>query len=154
EKARLADAGFADHRRDLTPALAGQFLCPPELLEFAIASHKSRETAAGRCVETSTRNPHSGDLEYLERLGKTLHGHASQRAHRHETLGEVKGSRGHDDGAREGQLLHACGEMRGLADSGVVHAQITANRTYDDVTRVESHANPDVDAVSLASVLR
>src|SRR5262252_3249024 len=134
-KARLTDAGLADNRNHLAPAFDGKLVRPPELLELSSASHKSREAAAGRCVEAGRRGAYSGDFKHLERLGETLHRHGPQGAHRHEALDEVQGSWGHDDGPREGELLHARGEMGGLADGGVVHAQITADRAYDDVTR-------------------
>ena len=47
-------------------------------------------------------------------------------------------------------LLHARGEMRGLAHRGVVHAQITADRAHHDLARVE--AEPDLDRSAFRAV--
>ena len=40
-----------------------------------------------------------------------------------------------------GQLLHARGQMRGLADRRVVHVQVAADRAHDDLAGVQ----PDAD---------
>ena len=45
--------------------------------------------------------------------------------------------------ARGGDLLHPRGEMRGLADRGVVHAQVVADRAHDDLAGVQADADLD-----------
>src|SRR4030095_15782914 len=77
---------------------------------------------------------------------ETLHGHWPQRVDHDVTLGEPQGALGDEDGTRPGDLLHAGGQVRGLADSRVVHAQVGPDRADDDLARIEAHADLDWDA--------
>ena len=52
-----------------------------------------------------------------------------------------------------GHLLHAGGEVRGLADRGVVHAQVAADRAHHDLAGVEADADLDRDALGAAHLL-
>ena len=43
--------------------------------------------------------------------------------------------------------------MRGLADGGVVHVQVRADRAHDDLARMKAHANANRDALLPAQLL-
>jgi hypothetical protein len=50
-------------------------------------------------------------------------------------------------------LLHARGQVRRLADGGVVHVEVTADGAHHDLARVETDADLDVDAVRSTDAL-
>ena len=77
-----------------------------------------------------------------------MHRHGTERLDLHEALGQAKSFAGDPDGARRGELLHAGGQVGGLANGRVVHAEIGADRTDHDLSGVQPHANPDRDPVS------
>ena len=65
--------------------------------------------------------------------------------------GYVAGRRLADENdARLGQLLEARGDVRGVANRGVVHRQVRADVADDDRAGVDPHADGQVDAVLLA----
>jgi hypothetical protein len=89
----------------------------------------------------------AGDLEDLERDLEPLDRHRAQRSGLHVALGQPEGLRGGQHGAGGGHLLHPRGQVRGLADRGVVHAQVAADRAHHDLAGVE--ADPDLDRNAL-----
>ena len=66
---------------------------------------------------------------------------------------QLQGRWRQESATRARELLHPRGEMRRLADSGVVHVEIVPYGADDDLTRVEADADLHVDAVSAASFL-
>ncbi len=146
-QARLAHARLAHDRNHLTASLPGLVDRAAELLDLGVATHKGREPARGGGLEPRAHGADPGELVDLDGAGQALHGHGPERGHLHEALGERQGLRGQERRARIGELLHARGEVGSLADRGVVHVQVGADRTHDDLARIEAHANADPDAV-------
>ena len=64
-----------------------------------------------------------------------------------ESLGEPERLAGQSRRPGRRELLHARGQMRRLADRGVVHAEITADGANDHFARIESDADLDLDTV-------
>src|SRR5262245_44472039 len=60
-----------------------------------------------------------------------------------EASGLLKGCRSHQNGAWLRHLLHACGEVRGLACGIVLHPQVVADGMDDHFTGIETDANVD-----------
>src|SRR5580704_7756505 len=88
-------------------------------------------------------HPDPGELVDLHESLETLDGHRSQWLHVDVTLDQAQGFAGQKDGARTCDLLHSPRQVRRLADRGVVHVKIIADRTNDDLARVEP--DPDLD---------
>ena len=65
-------------------------------------------------------------------------------------LGEAESLGGGQHRAGRGHLLHPRGQVRGLADRGVAHAQIVADGAHHDLAGVESDADLDRDALGPA----
>ena len=69
------------------------------------------------------------------------------------SLGEAVRLLAQQDAARPRQLLHARGEMGGLAHRGVVHVEVVADGTHDDFARVEPDTDLHLGAVRPAEAL-
>jgi hypothetical protein len=54
---------------------------------------------------------------------------------------------GQEDGPRVSELLHACCEVRRLADRRVIHREVATDGAHHDLTGVQSHADLDLEAV-------
>ena len=67
-------------------------------------------------------------------------------------FGEARDARRHEDRARPGELLHAAGEVRALADRGVVHGEAPADRADDDLPGVEADADARRGAPALVQL--
>jgi hypothetical protein len=153
QEARLAHAWLTDDRYDLSVAGRGQLLGAPQMLELRVASDELRE-APPRCrLEARSRKPGSRYLEDFDRDGEPLHGHRAERLHGHVAFHQRQRRAREENASGPRQLLHARGQVRGLADGGVVHVQIAADRAHDDLARVEPHLDLHVHAVLVAYLL-
>ena len=80
-------------------------------------------------------------------LGHPLDRDGTDRDDLDEPLGEPERLAGQPRRARRRELLHARGEVGGLAHRRVVHAEIAPDRPHDHLAGVEADANLDLDAV-------
>ena len=90
---------------------------------------------------------------HLDRIGDPLDRNGAERLRVDVALGEPQRLAGEPDRARRGELLHATGQMRRLANRGVVHSEIASDRAHDDLSRVEADANQDFHALGAAKIL-
>ena len=74
--------------------------------------------------------------------------HGAEGLDLHEVLGQSERFAGDPDGARGGELLHAGGQVGGLADGRVVHAEVRADGADHDLSGVQPHSYPDRDTES------
>ena len=82
-----------------------------------------------------------------------LIGHRAERRDLHVPFGEAQGIGGDQDRARDGQVLHACGEVGRLPDRRVVHVEVAADGAHDDLAGVQADADLDRDALAPPEVL-
>jgi hypothetical protein len=68
--------------------------------------------------------------------------------------GQAQRVAGEPDAAGRRELLHTGRQVGGLADGGVVHAQIAADRPHHDVARVETDADLHLHALRAAQLFR
>ena len=149
----LADAGLADDRHDLAVPLSTLGVRAAQLLQLRVAADEARQTAADGGLEPRPRRAEPRDLVDLDGVDHALDRDRAERFHGDHALDESQRRRGQEDAAGHGELLHAGGQMRGLADGGVVHVQIAPDRPHDDLARVEPHADLHVHAVGAPRVL-
>jgi hypothetical protein len=153
EEAGLADAGLADDADELAVAGVGPLEGVGEAVQLGRAADEPGEAPGRRGLQAGARGAGADDLVDLDWLGETLHGHGAQRLDLDEAFGQTRCVGGHQDGAGHGHLLHAGGEVGGLADGGVVHAQIAADRAHHDLARVQADADLERDPGPALDVL-
>ena len=73
--------------------------------------------------------------------------YGAQRLDLYEALDQTEGLGGHPDGPRRRELLHPRCQMGGLTDRRVVEAEVRSDRADHHFSRVQSHSNPDCNAV-------
>src|SRR5262245_46935536 len=112
------------------------------MFALGVAAHETCETSQRRGLQARSRLAGPDQLENLHRLGETLDRYWTKRFHMDVALCQAQGVGAQQNVPRVSELLHARRQMRCLPDRAVVHAQITADRTHDDIARVE----PDADA--------
>ena len=142
KEARLAHPGLADDADDLPVPGAGALHRAPEHAELGLAPDEAGEPADRGSLEPGARLSGPDQLEGLERVGETLDHEGPRRLHRDVAPDELQGLAGEQGGARLRELLHAGGEVRGLADRRVVHVQVATDRPHHDLTRVDPDPDP------------
>jgi hypothetical protein len=147
DKARFADSGLADDRHHLPMAGGRTFKGELKLLHLGITSNEPRETAGRRGLQPGTYGASADELVHLHRRFETLDWHRTFPLDLDVTLDELERSGAYENSPRIRQLLHAGGEMRGLADCCVVHVQIRPDCPHDNFTGIEAHADSHCDAV-------
>ena len=105
-----------------------------------------REAAACSRLRTGLAPPSSNTS-----IGATspFTGTGPARGHLHEPLGKRQRLRSQQDRSGLGHLLHPRGQVRGLPDRRVVHAEIAADGAHHHLARVEAH--PDLDRHPVAA---
>jgi len=124
--------------------------CPWPACAFS-SVWRSRTSSASR--PTNGVSP-AHDLEDLDGLREPAHGHGPERPDLDIALGQTQGVLGHEGGARARELLHPRGQVRGLADGGVVHVEIAVDRPHHHLARIEPHADLHVDALRAPELVR
>jgi hypothetical protein len=129
-----------------SPATATICPCPPCAFSSVWRSRTSLEPRA--------HSAGAHDLEDLDGLCQPAHGHGPEGPDLDIALGEAQRVLGHEGGARAGELLHPRGQVRGLADGGVVHVEVAVDRPHDHLARIETHADLHVDALRAPELVR
>jgi hypothetical protein len=111
------------------------------------APYETAQPPGSGGLEPSSRLASGDYLEDINGSVETLHGHSAEWPDLHEALGQAQGLSRDADGARRGELLHPCGQVRRLADRRVIHAEVAANRAHHHRTGVEPDANLDLDSL-------
>jgi hypothetical protein len=126
----------------------------PELLHLRVASHEAGEPASRRAVKPRTRRARRDELEDVQGVRQPLDGDAPLRGDVDVAFGEGQRRGRQQDRGRHRHLLHASGEMGRLPYRRIIHAQIGADRSDDDVARVEAHPDLDRHPVGLEDLAR
>ena len=142
-QARLADARLADEGHDLAVTRRRTAECLPQLLELGVPADELGEPAVGTRGQAGAARPGADQLVRLHRRVESLHRHRAKRPHLDVALGQRQRLGRDGDRAGIGELLHARGQVRRLADSGVVHVQIAADGAHHDLPGVEPDADLD-----------
>jgi hypothetical protein len=154
QETRLAHAGRADHRQDLALGRGGTPQGFVQRLHLEAPPDERREPARCRRLQARADRGRRDELVDLDRRRQPLERNRAQRLGLQVTLGQTQAVAGDQDRARCRKLLQPRCEMRGLADCGVVHAQIVPDRADHDFARVESGADLDRNALGLADLVR
>ena len=149
----LPTPGSPATRHELSLALAGLFQCVAELVHLDLAPHERREAARRLGLQARAERREADDLEDFHGRGQSLDGHRPERLHLDVALGEAQRLAGDQGRAGPGELLHARGQVRRLADGGVVHVQVAVDGAHDHLARVEADADLHVDALAPAQFL-
>ena len=141
----LSDARVADHEHRLAaprPRLRPRAL---EGRQRVVAADERRQAARGPRVEPRDPLAHLEQLVRGDGLALALHGDRAERARLDVPAHEALRGLGQHDLAGSGELLHARRRVGRVADRGVVHSQVVADRPDDDEPGVEAHAHAEVD---------
>ena len=153
DQARLPHAGLPDHGDDLAmprPGLLQRLLQGRQLL---LPSHEAGEPTRRCGLQAPADRTGPRQLKDLHGLGQPPDGKLSQGVDLHEALGQPEGRGSQPDTPRGRELLHTRGQMRGLADGGIVHMQVVANRPHHDFPGVEPDAHLHLQTVGAAHLL-
>jgi hypothetical protein len=142
---RLADPGLADQGHHAPVPAAGQLERLAEPGHLLVAAHEAREAAHGGGLQAVAGRPRPGQLVHLDRLRGAPHRHRPEGRHRDVALGQAPALGGEQRRAGTGEPLHLRGQVRRLADRGVLHAQVAANRAHHHLARVEPDADLHVE---------
>ena len=137
EQARLPRAGVADHRHDLRAiAEPAEGLVEPG--ELRGPADERREAALRRDGHRRDELAAPDDLVPGDPVGLAADGERAERPHLEEPAHEPIRCLADQDGPGLGERLKARGEVRGVADRGVVHLEIVADVADDHRTRVDA----------------
>ena len=127
EQAGLADTGLADERHHLAVAGTGLLQRPRRAVDLGLASNERGEPAGGGRLEAFARGPAPDQLEDLDGLSEPFDRHRTQRRDLDEPLDQPQSVGRQQDAPGRGELLHAGGQVDGLAHRGVVHVQVVTD---------------------------
>ena len=144
----LADAGFPDDPDGLSPALHDGGEEVLQGLELSIAADEVAEPARPVTLERRASRAHAEEAEHDDRLGAAPHGDGSHALAADVALDEPPRRLADQDGARLGGLLEAGRQVRRVADRGVVHPQVVADRAHDHEAGVKPHAHGERDILA------
>ena len=153
DQARLPHAGLPDHGDYLAmtrPGLLQRLLQGRQLL---LPSHEAGEPTRRCGLQTPADRTGPDQLKDLHGLWQPPDGKPPQGVDLDESLDQPEGRRRQPDTPRGRELLHTRGQMRGLADGGIVHVQVVANRPHHDFPRVEPDAHLHLQTVGAAHLL-
>ena len=151
---RFSDAWFAHDRDNPAASPARFFRGAAELIEFRVAPHEAGEAAHPRRLEPGPCCSGSRELIHFHGLCEPLHRDRADGLHGDVALGKRERVGGEPYGPRGGELLHPRREVGRLADRGVIHPEVAADRAHDDLAGIEPDANLDFDAMGTADLLR
>ncbi len=108
---------------------------------FPVAPNEAGEASRRRGLPACARGRRADQLEHLHRRRHALDWHRTEGDDVDESLGEPDRLAGQSRRPGRRELLHARGQMRRLADRGVVHAEIAADGANYHFARIESDAD-------------
>ena len=144
QQPRFADARLADHAHELRPPCGARARSSARLIWSTSSSRPTKGVRpARRRPAGGPRLPGARDLEHLHGRVEALDADLPEKLEHDVAFDQPGGVGGNQDGARRRGLLHARGQVRGLAHGGVVHAQVVPDRAHHHLAGVQS--NPDAD---------
>ena len=150
EQARLADAGLADWRDDLTVARSCEIERLLQRSDLGLPTDERRKSARRGGLESSPAGGRGEQLERFDRGGQPSNWDPAKAAHVDQPFDEPECLGREADGARDGKLLHPRRQMGGWPDRRVLHIEVVGDAADHDLARVESDASQDLHPVLLA----
>ena len=126
-KAGLSDPRVSHEENDLPVAPLGLFKTLGEKSELALSADEGREPALGSHLETRPVCPSGDDFPGGDRFSLSFDGNRAKRAGEEVSVDQAVGGLGDDYPLRLGCLLQPGRDIRGVADRGVVHSEVTAD---------------------------
>jgi hypothetical protein len=153
EQARFANPRLAHDGHEPAVPLAGPGKERGQLVDLAVATDEAAQ-AAPRCgIQARAHGLGARHLVRLDGLADALHVHGADGLHADVALDEPQRIAGDQDGAGNGHLLHARGQVGGLPDGRVVHVQVAADGAHHDGAGVQPHADHEHGRVSAPDLL-
>jgi len=142
-EARLAGAGLPHHRHGMAPTglHLGQQI--GQSVQLTLTAHEEAQAAAGR-LQAAAARASSDELVDDEGLHPAPDRDRSPGLELNVVDRQTRGRVAHEDTPRLSQLLQAGGEMRNVADGGVVLPEVVANGTDDHEAGM--HPHPEAQA--------
>ena len=141
DQSRLPDARLPDESDHLTGPRSRPTDGLAHLFQLRLPADEPREAAGRRGVQPRAKWPRSRHLIEVDRRAQALDGHWAERRDRDEPFRESEHVGGQQSRVGLGELLHTCGEVRGLPDRRVVHPEIAADGAHDHFARVQADAD-------------
>jgi hypothetical protein len=132
DDARLADARLPGQEHDLAFALLGLPPAIEEETELQLATDERREALGVQALEAPLETPGPQDLERPHRLGEAPEGARAEILHLEQPTDQAPRALGDDHLPRLRQGLQPRGEVRGLADDGLLLGRTFADQIADD----------------------
>ena len=154
EETGFAHARLAHDGPDLAVAAPHPFECCAELLHLGIAPNEVAQASKGGDLKPCSHLAGSDHVVNLDGSIEALYRHGAEGLDLHEVLGQAEGFLGDPDGARGSELLHAGGQMGGLANGRVVHPEVRADGADHDLSGVQPDPYPDRDTESAERLFR
>ena len=145
EEPRLPDPGLADEPDGLAPAFLDGGEEIQQRRELPVAADEVAEPVGAQALERRAARPHAEESNHDDRLAPALDLNGSDALAADVALDEPPRRLARENRARLGQLLEAGGEVGGVADRRVIHAQVVADRAHDDETGVKAHPDRQRD---------
>ena len=152
EQPRLADAGIAGDEDDAAAAVRRALVGGAQTPQLGLASAQRGEAAHPRDFEPRAAADLAGDGVGAHGLALALDRELAEVRQKKEAVGEAVRLRGGHDLARLRQIEHARGQVRRVADGGVVHPEVAANGAHDDEAGVDPDADAELHTVRAAHV--
>ena len=139
---RLAHPHVAHHRHDLPGAPQHRVDRFVEARQLHLAPHERRARAGRGRVEARADRHRAADLVHVDRRLQAAHRHRPEGPRGHAAPHQREGVLGGQDRGGLGHLLHARGQVHGLAHRGVGEREIAADGARHYFAGVE--ADPDL----------
>src|SRR5574341_2257004 len=107
--------------------------------ELALAADEAREASGPGALETASDLAWTPQLEHAHGGAGALEALLPTVEEIEEARREAHGLLGHRDAAGWRQLLYPSGEPDDVSLRGVVHAQVVADATHDDLAGIQAH---------------
>ena len=147
DQAGLPDPGLPHQRYYLSMPRLGLLQGLLQRLQFMVPSDKPAQPTHRSRLQALADGRDPDQFEHLHGLCQALDRDRSQSVHPHQAFHQPQRRGRQQDAAGGGELFHACGQVRRLADGRVVHMQIVANGAHHYLTSVEP--DPDLHRQSL-----
>ena len=144
EQARLAAPRLADHRHDLGHVGRDSLVAGLELRQLGAPPHERRQPAGLGDGHRRDGLAHAEHLVGRHRLALSLHLEGARLAHLEEAADQPLRGGADEDRPGLGEGLKAGGEVRRVADGGVIHLEIVADGAHHDGAGVDADAHLEV----------
>src|SRR4030095_8425932 len=118
---------------------------PLEQSRLARAADEAREAARPGALQAALDPARTSQLEHAHENACPLETVFAAVEEVEKTRCEARGLLGHSDAAWWRQLLHPGGEPDDVSLRGVVHAQVVADPTHDDLAGVQAHPHRELE---------